>query len=185
MGELTHIDLPYEEKGIVPSREQRLHRGMSWFPGDTLNFSIGQGDLLVTPLQVLRLMSLVANEGKDVQPHVIKTIGDKPVEGFKIELKVHVDPEIFKTIKHALRLTVSDETGTAHTLDIKGLNISGKTGTAQSAKNKSSHAWFVGYTEGAQKDIVFCVFLEYGGSSLNACLLARDLLTKMREEHIL
>ncbi len=185
LGELTHIDLPYEEKGFVPSRDQRFSKGGSWYPGDTLNFSIGQGDLLVTPLQLLMMMSTIAKDGLELKPHVILAIAGQPIDPFKVEQKVNLDPDIFKIIKQALRSTVSDETGTAHALEINGLYVAGKTGTAQTVKNKSSHAWFVGYTQGTPKDIAFCIFLEYGGSSQNACLLGRDLLMKMREEHLL
>ena len=185
LGDFTHIDLPYEEKGFVPSSDQRFRLGNSWYPGDTLNFSIGQGDLLVTPLQLVNMMSLIARSGWATKPHVIKAIAGQPVVQPIPEQKIILDSKIFKTIKDALRLTVSDPSGTAHSLAINGLTVAGKTGTAQTVKNKSSHAWFVGYTEGTEKEIVFCVFLEYGGSSQNACLLARDLLLKMREDHIL
>ena len=80
---------------------------------------------------------------------------------------------------------VEDSTGTANILDIDGLAISGKTGTAQSVAHKDSHAWFIGYNNQGKTKIVFCVFLEYGGSSYNAVVLAKELLTQMRAMEIL
>ena len=70
LGSLTYIDLPYENEGKVPNtRQSLLSRMRRWQKGDTLNFSIGQGDLLATPLQFTRVMATIATEGIEVQPH--------------------------------------------------------------------------------------------------------------------
>jgi cell division protein FtsI/penicillin-binding protein 2 len=63
--------------------------------------------------------------------------------------------------------------------------VAGKTGTAQASGTKDDHAWFVGYVHSAKKNIAFCVFLEHGGSSQNACLVSRQLLLNMKKEEIL
>ena len=68
---------------------------------------------------------------------------------------------------------------------IKGLYVAGKTGTAQSSRNKEPHAWFVGYVIGEKKNLSFCVFIEHGGSSQNSTLIARQLLLRMQKEKIL
>ena len=84
-----------------------------------------------------------------------------------------------------LRATVTDPLGTANVLNIPDLLVSGKTGTAQTTKNRDHHAWFVGFCSSSKIKIAFCVFLEYGGSSSNAGVIARELLLRMQAEGIL
>jgi len=182
LGGKTHIDLPFEAAGVIPSPQNRLLKGKRrWYTGDTLNFSIGQGEVLTTPIQLVKMISIVANEGEEVQPHLIKSIGDVEVDKFSSKRVVKIKKNIFKIMKKALRATVADYSGTAHTLDIRGLQVSGKTGTAQSSSNKEHHAWFVGYVKGESKRFAFCVFLEHGGSSRNACLLGREFLLGLQK----
>ena len=81
---------------------------------------------------------------------------------------------------------VDDPEGTGHDLKVvPGLNIYGKTGTAQSVRGKPNHSWFVGYTRSPKANIAFCVFLEYGGSSENSVRIARDLLLKLQSLKII
>jgi penicillin-binding protein 2 len=186
LGSLTHIDLPYEGVGNVPSRRQRLLSGGGrWYAGDTLNLSIGQGDVLVTPIQLVRMMATIARNGVEVQPHLIKAIGGLEVAKYLTERQIKIDKKHFQTVQKALRATVSNYSGTAHVLDIQDLHIAGKTGTAQTSGGRENHAWFVGYVKGKKRNFSFCVFLEHGGSSQNACILARQLLLKMQNEKIL
>lgn len=186
LGSLTHIDLPFEEKGSIPSRiKRKIKRRQGWSKGDTLNSSIGQGEILVTPLQMVRMMATVARKGQEVQPHLLQGIGGKKVVKVSTARNVRIKEEVFDIIQSGLRLAVTEETGTAHLLDSVGLGIAGKTGTAQSVPGRGPHAWFVGYTTEGKERIAFCVFLEYGGSSANACLLARQLLQRMKKEEML
>jgi penicillin-binding protein 2 len=185
LGELTLIDLPYEKDGFVPSRKQYLSQRKKWYPGNTINMSIGQGDVLTTPLQMVKLLAAVANEGKEVQPHVIKRIGERPVTKYDFTNEIKVDKKIFEIVKKGLRSAVTDYSGTAHTLDMSEVFVAGKTGTAQSAPGKSHHAWFVGYATGEVKKIAFAVFLEYGGSSHNSTQLGRELLMQMHRDKLL
>ena len=185
LGSLTYIDLPYEEKGFVPHQQKGLlASGQRWYAGDTLNLSIGQGMTLTTPLQLARMMALVASDGKQVHPHVIKMIGEKSIERYDSNKEIPLDKNILKIIQKALRQAVVDSSGTAHALNVEGLYVAGKTGTAQSSGKKENHAWLVGYVKG-KKNISFCVFLEHGGSSYNACVIARDLLLDLRGKGIL
>ena len=187
LGEKISIDLPYEQSGSIPSREQRRLEGRGgWHAGDTLNFSIGQGEVQVTPLQLVRLMTLVARNGWIVQPHVIKAIGETAVDKFTDERKVKIDEEVLETVRKGLRGAVVDVEGTARVIgDLPDLYVAGKTGTAQTSGGKKNHAWFAGYAKGEVRNIAFCVLLEHGGSSYNACLLAKDLLMRMKEKKIL
>ena len=181
LGQVTHIDLPYEKSGYVPYRNRGiLSRRKRWYAGDTLNYSIGQGDLLTTPLQLLHVMATVANEGRILQPHVLKSVMDHDVEDFNFSRELKISSEIFDAVKQGMRATVKEFSGTAHELHLSDIRVSGKTGTAQTSGNKEDHAWFVGYTSGRGRDIVFCVFLEHGGSSHNANLIAREMLIRMK-----
>jgi penicillin-binding protein 2 len=185
LGSLTHIDLPYERSGLVPNRRSYTLSGKRWYAGHTLNLSIGQGDVLSTPLQLVKMMATIANSGEEVQPHLIKDVDD--VENAKYDFKrvYNLDKEIFNVVNRSLRAAVENYSGTAHTLNMEGITIAGKTGTAQSSGGQEHHAWFVGYVEHGTKKWAFCVFLEHGGSSQNATLLARQLLQRLQQESIL
>jgi len=185
LGGLTHIDLPFEEEGMVPSRLRRKMENRGWYRGDTLNLSIGQGDLLVTPLQVLRLMATIARNGRDVQPHLIRKIGKKNIVRFSTIRHVGLARGVYETIQKGLRLAVAESTGTARHLNIDGLRVSGKTGTAQSVPGKEEHAWFAGYEVAAKTKIAFCVFLEHGDSSYYSVRLGKELLQELRKQEIL
>ena len=186
LGNLTNVDLPYEEHGSIPSRGDRARiNGRQWFTGDTLNMSIGQGDVLTTPLQLVSMMTTVAKEGVSIQPHIIKEIGDTDVNEYPIEQRVRIPASVFATVNKGLRAAVADFAGTARILNIKGLYVAGKTGTAQTSGGRDHHAWFVGYAKGSKRNISFSVFLEFGGSSYNACVVARDLLKKLKKKKFL
>jgi penicillin-binding protein 2 len=186
LGRPTYIDLPFEEDGYIPGRRQKTQHGKKgWYPGNTLNFSIGQGDVLVTPLQLVRMMSTVANDGVEVQPHVIKSIGDIVIEQYNFQRTIQADKQALSIVQKGLRAAVTNYSGTAHALDIEHLYVAGKTGTAQTSGGQEDHSWFVGYAKNDKKNIAFCVFLEHGGSSHNACLVAREMLLRLRERKIL
>ncbi|VAX37725.1 Peptidoglycan D,D-transpeptidase MrdA [hydrothermal vent metagenome] len=185
LGKLTGVDLPYEKAGFIPNRRKGLLSRRQWYAGDTLNFSIGQGDVLTTPLQLTLMMSTVAREGIEVQPHVIKNISGRKLDQSSFLQRIKIDKHIFQEIKKGLRATVTDYTGTAHAVNLNEIYVAGKTGTAQSSKDKEHHSWFVGYAKGEVRNIVFCIFLEHGGSSHNAVLLTRQLLLKMKQEKML
>jgi penicillin-binding protein 2 len=175
----TNIDLPFEAEGAIPSKSSR--RKGQWFTGDTLNFSIGQGGVTATPIQLVKMMSIVANRGKVVHPHLIQAIGDHPVDKYSmVEGGISISQKTYDLIEEGLQEVVDDPNGTANALAISKLKTFGKTGTAQAGHGRDDHAWFVGYTKSSNKNIVYCVFLENGGSSYNAVVLARELLFRMQ-----
>jgi len=185
LGTATGVDLPSESRGLVPSRAQKkLAKNEIWYNGDTVNFSIGQGDVLTTPLQMVRLMAMVVNGSIDFKPHLVMKIEDKEIN-YKIPaVKSKIKTEYFSLAKSYLRKVVSDPTGTAHILDIANLVIAGKTGTVQVAHGQP-HAWFVGFLAKKKPQLVFCVFLENGGSSYNACVVAKEMFEAMLAQKIL
>ncbi len=184
-GEKTQIDLPAEEVGQVPSRALRKKNNSDWYKGDTLNFSIGQGDILVTPIQVVRLMATLARSGQVPQPHLLKTIGDQPFVKLSAVKALKVDAAVFDIVHKGMRMAIADQHGTARLLDMKGFEIYGKTGTAQTVPTKDTHAWFAGYNLSGSRKVAFCVFLEYGGSSYYAVRVAQTFLKTLREQNIL
>jgi len=186
LGAMTQIDLPFEEKGDVASRvERRMRKNQGWYQGDTYNFSIGQGDTLLTPIQILRMMTTIARRGKEVQPHFLRAISGEKMVKLSTVRSLPISDRVFDILHEGLRKAVSDPLGTARVLDMMGFEIFGKTGTAQSVPGKDHHAWFVGWNTAGKVKISFCVFLEYGGSSYNACLVTRELLQGMRGEGII
>ncbi len=185
LGEKTKVDLPYEASGFIPSPQQRrVDQHRAWYKGDTLNFSIGQGDVLATPIQLTKMMAILGNNGKVYQPHLLKSVGSSPVSQTQERL-ISMNPKTLEALQIGMAATVRDPSGTANILDIPGLFISGKTGTAQSSRPGEHHAWFAGYCLTNKAKLAFCVFLEFGGSSHNACEIAHDLLVRIQEAQIL
>lgn len=150
-GKATGIDLPGELEGFVPTpqwKERRFHE--SWVGGDTMNLSIGQGYLLVTPLQVADTMAMVINDGKVYKPHVLKEMRD-PASGAvsrivkpEVLLDSRISPASFATIRENLRGVIED--GTAKfPVNTKAVKVAGKTGTAEVGLKDHWHSWLASY----------------------------------------
>ncbi len=180
LGEKTGIDLPHEAAGFVPSRVwKNLARLENWYDGDTANYAIGQGFVLTTPLQLARMMAAVANGGILVPPRVTKAIGGEPVVERPAK-RVNIDKDHLAMIKKSLRYPVSLPSGTAHNLDIRGLAICVKTGTAQ-VTGLPSHGWVAGFFPEDEPKYAFCVFLEHGETSHAACEVARKVFEEAKK----
>ncbi|MBI3602143.1 MAG: penicillin-binding protein 2 [Candidatus Omnitrophica bacterium] len=180
LGRATGVDLPFEAAGQLIAGPRR---GQPWYMGNTLNFSIGQGDTLTTPLQILVMMAAVANDGVIFRPRIVKAVDHRDLPGPNITKLpiVRLHDVTWRTIQQGLRSVITDEEGTAHRLNnLKGMTIYGKTGTAQAGTSKANHAWFVGYVRSPKNNLAFCVFLEHGGSSANAVAISYDLLLRMQ-----
>lgn len=158
LGNYTKIDIPEGAVGIVPDAKWvKTKFNKKWYAGDTLNFAIGQGYLLISPLQALKMVALVANEGYEVWPHLAKTKQANVRSNKKI-----LSTQILRIIQAGMRKVVRAAYGTGHRVDVDGMKIFAKTGTAQVA-GRRAHAWFVGYTELEERTICFAIFLEHGG----------------------
>jgi penicillin-binding protein 2 len=168
LGEKTGIDLPQEGVGIVPDKAWKdKYIGRTWMPGDSVNASIGQGYVQMTPLQATRMIAAVANGGKLVQPHLIKGIygpnqqtktytyaPPKPIPGIPEEHWAIVR----KGLEGAVRY------GTVKKLGVPGVTVAGKTGTAETIPGQPNHAWIVGYAPAESPRYAITVFLEHGKS---------------------
>jgi len=155
LGAKSGIDLPSEGAGFVPSREWKERvRGERWYIGDTYNLSIGQGDLLVTPLQVAQYTAEVANGGLKVTPKL------GPITSGAVSTTRIADAAIVEVVRAGMRDTVT--VGSGRALSNLPFEASGKTGTAQWRNDRPSHAWFTTYAPSAKPEIVVTVLLEEG-----------------------
>ena len=181
-GRQTGIDLPGEKAGNLYGPTRRARNKTYWFVGDTLNLSIGQGELLVTPIKLAQFAAALASRGNVYRPYYVDKIvsnqtGKTEVIG-KTEILQHADlkPETYDTLFQALKYTV--DTGTARRVKIPGLNVYGKTGTAQNPHG-ADHGWFMAFAgkEGEDPSIALAVFVEFGeGGSSAAGPIAREML---------
>ncbi|MDR1472728.1 MAG: penicillin-binding protein 2 [Synergistaceae bacterium] len=155
IGERTGIDLPGESRGNIAGREwKRARFKESWYQGDTVNYSIGQGFLLMTPLQLARVYAAFANGGRLVVPRLN---ADKKPEWRDVKVS-NANMDI---IRRGIRDVVTRGTGRA--AGGYGVEIAGKTGTAQNSRD-DDHAWFVGYAPADAPKYVAAVLVEGGGS---------------------
>ncbi|MBI4981578.1 MAG: penicillin-binding protein 2 [Candidatus Omnitrophica bacterium] len=177
LGKSTGFDLSYEVSGLLPSPLwKRLNKFQKWFDGDTANFSIGQGDLLATPLQMTRMMAVFANDGFLVTPHIIRSIAGKdPASSVRRNYRLNIKSGNLNIVKQGLRSVVNFSSGTGNVLSGLGVEVSGKTGTAQSPPGLA-HAWFVGYFPYNGSKVVMCVFLEHGGPGYYSCVVAKEII---------
>jgi len=172
LGKLTGIDLPGESPGLLPDEKwKQAAYGEPWYPGDTVNLSIGQGFLGVTPMQLAVVTSAVANSGTVYQPFLLlksESSGGKVLKCFQSRIKerISVSPENFRAIKRGMRGAVLY--GTASSANSPLVEISGKTGTAENLPCPENpygrnHAWFVSFAPFEKPEIAVCVFLEQSG----------------------
>jgi penicillin-binding protein 2 len=200
LGKVIGISLPHEKPGTVPSSSWKKKRfGVPWYSGETLSFSVGQGYLNATPLQLLMLISGVANDGKLYQPRVVEKVediyGKKLKEYPPVELgRADVSEKTLQIIQEALRGAVNDPHGTGWTCLLKEVKVAGKTGTAQVVRLPENfkkgdmnrmpqkyrdHAWFVAYAPFEDPKISIAVLVEHGGFGASAAApIAKKVIAK-------
>jgi penicillin-binding protein 2 len=176
LGKPTGIDIGGENDGLVPSPAwKKAKRGQSWYEGETINYAIGQGDLLVTPLQMVEVVSAFATEGNAPRPHLLKKVGNADVQVPKPRT-IPVSKAAIETIKSAMVNVVASDTGTGQRARIEGIKVAAKTGTAQTS-NGEPHAWFLGFAPADDPKIAFVVMVEHGGhGGVTAADIAKKIL---------
>ncbi|MFH1459104.1 MAG: penicillin-binding protein 2 [Candidatus Omnitrophota bacterium] len=153
----TKVELPSENTGLLPQARWKMQtKHEKWYAGDTLNFSIGQGFLLVTPLQTAKMVAMIANGGKEIKPHLIKTTNKVN------KSKQILSPSAVTIIKKGMFEVVNSSFGTGRKAALSNIKVYAKTGTAQTGQGET-HAWFVGFAQAGNKNICFVIFLEHGG----------------------
>jgi penicillin-binding protein 2 len=171
LGRTTGVDLQSEKPGFLPRPKIRRGREI-WQAGDTVNMSIGQGALLVTPIQIARFMAAVANGGVLWKPRLVQRVerADRgTVYSDPGQVMGHVDlsPIVWAFLKQSLWSVVNDG-GTGAAARIPGLDVAGKTGTAQTIANSKAsrgedHAWFAAFAPAKEPEVVVVVLVERGG----------------------
>lgn len=180
LGEKTGIDLPGERKGFVPTPEwKKTVRNDIWYIGDTYHVAIGQGDLLVTPLQVNNYTVAVANGGHLLTPHLaigsVAADGTKQLYNYPEIRDVSVSPENLKIVREGMRETVT--VGSAQSLKNLPVAVAGKTGTAQWSETKNNHAWFTAFAPYENPNFCITVLVEEGGEGSSIAVpIAREAL---------
>jgi penicillin-binding protein 2 len=184
-GSVTQIDLGegVETRGLVPSPDWKKRvQGESWYLGDTYNTSIGQGNLLLTPLQLTRATAAVANGGKLLRPRVVQTVLSASPEKADEERPVIVDraqvvdPHVLEIVRQGMRQAVLN--GSARSFLTLPFEVAAKTGTAQTSRLKSrTHSWFIAFAPYDNPEIAVTVIVEGGGEGFAvAAPVARNIL---------
>jgi penicillin-binding protein 2 len=181
LGQITGIDLPGERPGFVPTAAWKLAtKKEAWYVGDTYHFAIGQGDVLVTPLQVANYTAAIANGGTLYQPHLVSKVMDSNNNVIqeiqpKILASNLVDSADLEIVREGMRQTIT--AGSARSLNTLPVQVAGKTGTAQWSTTKQPHAWFIGFAPYDKPKVVIAVLVQEGiGGDVIAAPIAKDIL---------
>ncbi len=187
LGKKTGIEMEYEKSGLVPTKEwkQRVKK-RKWQEGETLSVAIGQGSNLMTPLQIAQMTATIANGGTVYRPQLVEKVIDsngEVIESFQPQIVEQVKgyDYFFRLIQQGMKEVVEGKRGTARRVRIKGIEIAGKTGTAQVVKvaqyrgmkeqdipyKYRDHGWFTCYAPADKPEIAVTVLVEHGlhGSS--------------------
>jgi penicillin-binding protein 2 len=191
LGEKTGIDLPNEVSGVMPSEKWKWQtQRQKWFAGETISVGIGQGAVAITPVQLLRAISAISMGGRMVVPHVVNPEGLPPgyveTANYTQVKNVSMDPNGWTFITDAMSRVLLPE-GTAPSAHIPGIDIAGKTGSAQivslatrarfkNADDLAQNGWFVGFTPRRNPDIVVCVLFQGGEHGRLAARLATQVI---------
>lgn len=180
LGRELGIGLPNEKKGLIPTMEWKLNRfGKKWIPGETLPVAIGQGYVLMTPVQLASMVATIANEGTVYRPHLVKKIVDPDgttLQEFAPEVlgTTGVSAASFKKVKQGMYAVVNDPGGTGANARLWDVKVAGKTGTSQVVKlgadrkqarayQHTDHGLFVSFAPYDKPEIAVAVVVEHGG----------------------
>lgn len=157
------VDLPSESRGFIPNPEyySKSFRGANWTANSIISISIGQGEVLATPLQIANLGATIANRGWFYTPHVVKEIKDSTIDKkYRERHSPHIKREYYEAAAEGMRMAVLG--GTCRTANLPGVEVCGKTGTAQNPHGRD-HSVFMGFAPYHNPKIAVCVFVENAG----------------------
>jgi len=191
LGQKTGIDLPEEASGVMPSEEWKIRNfKQKWYAGETISVGIGQGAVATTPMQLMRAISAISMDGRMVVPHVASPTGLPPeyleTHHYSDVTNIPINPDGFNLITDAMARVLLPE-GTAPSAHVPGVDIAGKTGSAQivslavRALHQNNEAlnqngWFVGFTPRRNPDIIVAVLFEGGEHGKLAARLATQVI---------
>lgn len=169
-GEVTGIDIPGEQAGLVPDRAWRKKvKNDNWYIGDTYHMAIGQGDMLVTPLEIATATAAIANGGTLYEPRVAKEIVSAETGetiqkiASKIKKKEIINGDALRIVRDGMRMTITSGSGYSTFGNDFPIEVAGKTGTAQFGSEGKTHAWFTSFAPFNDPKIAVSVFVEAGG----------------------
>lgn len=181
LGRRTGIDLPAEEPGLIPSEDwvERVYHH-KWYPGSTISVSIGQGAVMVTPIQLARMITAVANGGTLIPPHLLKNDTNLQSESFPLS------EDTVQQVTDGMWGVVNEPGGTtSETVKLQNIDFSGKTGTAQTesfelqnklGKHLKENGWFVGYAPRRNPEIVVAALVQGAGWGSSVAPIMRDVV---------
>jgi len=169
---LSGVDLPGEKAGLLPEPDEHEKKyGRPWLLGDTYNLSIGQGEILVTPIGLLNYIAAIANGGKIYRPYINKA------QGPLLLGEVEIADFALRKVHEGMRQAVISPLGTARLLSDLPFSVAAKTGTTQILKGKKENAFFVGYAPYDKPQIAILILVENSREgSLNTVPIAKDIL---------
>lgn len=157
------VDLPSESRGFIPNTEfySKSFRGANWTANSIISISIGQGEVLATPLQIANLCSTIANRGWFITPHVVKEIADSTIDKkYKERHAPHIRKEYYEAVAEGMRMAVTG--GTCRVANLPDIEVCGKTGTAQNPHGRD-HSAFMGFAPYHKPKIAIAVYVENAG----------------------
>lgn len=157
------VDLPSESRGFIPNSEyySKSFRGRNWSGNSIISVSIGQGEVLATPLQIANLCATIANRGYFYTPHIVKEIADSVIDSkYKEKHRPHIKKQHYESVAEGMRMAVLG--GTCRAANLPGIEVCGKTGTAQNPHGKD-HSAFMGFAPYHNPKIAIAVYVENAG----------------------
>ena len=157
------IDLPSESRGFIPNTEfyNKSFRGRNWSGNSIISVSIGQGEILATPVQIANLCATIANRGYYITPHVVKEISDSTIDAsIRKKHRPEIRKKYYEDVAEGMRMAVLG--GTCRLANLPGIEVCGKTGTAQNPHGKD-HSAFMGFAPYHNPKIAICVYVENAG----------------------
>lgn len=162
LGKKLGTDLPTQVKGYIPTAayHTKVHKRKNWVALNIISLSIGQGELMITPLQMANMIAIIANKGYYYLPHIVKAVGDKgKKEEFLVKNESGIDSHNFETIIKGMEEVVESGTGTL--AKVPNIRIAGKTGTVQNPSG-DDHSVFVAFAPIENPKIALLVYVENG-----------------------
>ena len=157
------VDLPFESRGFIPNNDfySKSFRGANWTANSVISISIGQGEVLATPLQIANLASTIANRGWFYTPHVVKEIADSTIDAkYREKHRPNIKKQYYEDEAEGMRMAVTG--GTCRTANLPDIEVCGKTGTAQNPHGKD-HSVFMGFAPYHNPKIAIAVYVENAG----------------------
>ncbi|MBD5370315.1 MAG: penicillin-binding protein 2 [Bacteroides sp.] len=157
------VDLPGESRGFIPNSEfySSSFRGANWSANSIISVSIGQGEVLATPIQIANLCATIANRGYFYTPHVVKEVkGGKIDDAYRVKHQPKINREYYNDVAEGMRMAVLG--GTCRGANLPGVEVAGKTGTAQNPHGRD-HSVFMGFAPYTNPRIAVAVYVENAG----------------------